>query len=545
MKKTLFNLLAISVLFACSPDEDSSSTKEPKLGEARMKLTVDLLADTDVAQIHYSITGVDCVTGELLEPAYTAETIKDLEDLVLPGENLDMVGRPFDASSEHLFADAFFWLPEGCYDVATQPITEAGDPSSDCALSLQSMVPVFDGEVTEIILINQCENEVFGGLDAISALNHAPQILGVAYDPSKFTCDDVTTICVTISDPDSDPMVSVWSPVGEGLIVDSINEEANEDGSLLSCATVKVEGPGDYFINFALFDQAYDAEGNLVHIEELLALQGSEATSNDTIMLPIHAMSEDACVGECACPEGFEINAAGDLCERITTTDAIFNGELTQVCRGSINANYGAWGALFPKGTEDRNAFFGEDFGDENGSRLNTIGIWACDAEGNQTVEPTLEWVGFSRCLEIEEGGSYLIGIAADNWMRAKVNGQTFFFIDANNESDDLHPYRHWHMIPVTLPAGTNIIELEGMNAGGPAAFAAEIYGPFNPEAMQDDASMIALDYENNVIWNTGDQIGSQFNTGTNSGWACEEGYALDLCGDEVTCTLIERLLCE
>jgi len=549
MNKTLIARLAVvfalSTIVACSQPDDHTTATDGPSGAAGMALSVDILADTDVAAMQYTITAVDCGTGDPLDPAQVVEATRDLEDLVLPGGDLDLVGQPFDANSQHLFADAFFWLPEGCYDVVVQPLTEDGEPSADCAVASQNAVPVIDGQTTEITLIQQCGNEAFGGLDVIAALNHAPQIDDVSYAPSKFTCEDVTTICATVSDPDNDPLLVRWDALTAGAIVASVTEESGEDGSVTSCATIEVEGPGDYAIGLQVFDLAWDADGNLVPIEQLLLLQGSDATSSDTIVLPVHALSEEACVGDCSCPDGFELNAAGDLCERLTTTEAIYNGELLTVCTGSVNANYGAWGARLPDGGTILNSFFGEDFGDDNGSPLNTRGIWACGPDGQPTAQPVNEWIGFSRCLNIAEAGSYVIGIGADNLVRTRLNGQPLFTIDLNNISNALHPYRYMHLLPVTLPAGTNIIELEAMNLGGPAAFVAEIYGPFTAAEVQDDASMSVLDYANNVVWSTGDQLGSTFDTGTNSGWSCEDGAALDLCGDAATCTTIERLTCE
>lgn len=541
---SLTALLVASALTACA-DQGSTPAEELARETGRMALTVDILDDTDVAGMQYTITGVDCETGEPLEPPYVVETTKDLEDLLLPGANQDLAQQPFDAGSGHLFADSFFWLPEGCYDVVAQPVNAAGEPSQDCAAASQDGVPVFDGQTTEILLINQCENDAYGGLDVIAALNHAPQISDIVYEPSKFTCEDQTKICVTVTDPDSDPLTAEWRPLSEDVFVAFIDATSNDDGSVTHCATLEVPGPGDYQIGFTVYDMGYGADGAPVRIEDLLAQQGQDLLSRDAAVLPIHAMSDEACVGTCECPDGFALNPAGDLCERVTTTAATFNGQLLTVCEGSKNANFGALGARFPGGSALQSDFFGDGYTLTNGSRLLTIGIWACGPNGGSTTQPEDEWIGFSRCLDIEEGGAYVVGIAADNFVRAKLNGQPLLQIDASNATEALHPYKRWHMIPVTLTTGSNIVEFEAMNVGGPAAFGAEIYGPFDPADLVDDASMMALDYEASIVWNTGEELGGTFATGTNSGWSCEGGAALNQCGDEPTCTLLEQEVCE
>ncbi len=549
LKKTtmmVMLVMALAALSACSGQEPQiDHNGEVSTGRAGMALTTDILGDTDVAQIHYSVTGVDCASGEPLDPAFITEAIKDLEDMVLPGDNPDLAGAPFDGNSQHLFADSFFWLPQGCYDVVSQPLNADGEPSEDCYAASQDAVPVFDGQTTEILLINQCEGDAYGGLDVISALNHAPQIDDVSYAPSKFTCEESTTICATVSDPDNDPLEIDWQALTPGANIVAVDETLSEDGALTSCATVQVIEPGDYNVSMTVYDLAYDAEGNLVRIEDLLKEQGADVPSNDSIVLPIHSMGPDACVGQCECPEGFELSALGDTCERITVTSANYNGSTLTVCEGSENENFGALGARFPDGSTLPNNFFGDGYSLNNNSRLHAVGIWACGPDGQSTTNPEDEWIGFSECLSIEEGGAYVVGIAADNFIRAKLNGQTILGLYASNASEQNHPYKHWHMVPVTLTSGANVIELEAMNVGGPAAFGAEIYGPFDPADLVDDTSMMALDYQNNIVWSTGDQIGGNFNTGVTSGWSCEDGYALDLCGGEPTCTLYESQACE
>lgn len=516
MKKSL-SLILCALAAGCAPSEDAP---ESTLGQTGMNLQFDVLADTDVAGFDYTITGVDCETGEALDPAVVVSTSRDLEDILLPGGHPGFENQPFDADSEHLFADAFELLDAGCYDVTAQPTDADGLPSNDCTSASEAGVAVLDGQTTEVMLISQCVNEDRGGLDVIAALNHAPQLIDVAYAPSKFTCGDQTRICVTASDPDNDPL-SLVATAEDGVAIDVQPAELNEDGETVICADITVPGPGEYAINVAVYDLMHDAEGELVTIESML---NDGVTSHDSIVLPVHAMDGEACI--CDCPDGFALNAAGDACEAFIEEEAVFNGEGRDVCEGIRYEQYGGWGARFPDGGAILNPFFGENFDNMNG-RLNTVGIWDCAATED-------EWLGFSTCINVEEDGEYVLGAGADDEFRIYVDGNL-----VSNGDNNIHGgnYRYWWMTPIQLSAGPHVIQMEGYDHGGEHAFGAEIYGPFAPGSTVDDAAMMALDYENNIIWNTNERLGGTFDVGEDSGYSCPDGTSLNLCGDVPTCT--------
>jgi hypothetical protein len=504
-----------------------------------MALTMDILDDTDVAGMNYTIIGVDCETGEPLVPAVIEDASIDLEDMLIPGGNPNLANSPFTPRSGHLFADSFFLLETGCYDVQIQPVGIEGDISDDCSPASAQGVEVVDGATTEITLISQCDNHGAGAIDVIAALNHAPQIVDVQYDPSKFTCTGSTRICVTVSDPDSDPVIAHWSISGDGLV--SPQGAFTHGGSeTVFCALFRLPGTGTYQVQFDVYDQAYDEDGNLVPIQTLLAEQAPGITSNDSLSMPIHAQSPDACI--CTCPDGFELNAAGDACERFDEVAAVFNGELLQSCQGDNLAVYGIRGARFPNGTTLQNDFFGQN-NDLDDGRLNEIGLWACDEDlnGLAGTEPFNEWIGFSRCLEVAEGAEYVVGIAADNAVRFKVDGVEIFHHTTGNAA----AFNFWWMTPITLSAGVHVIEMQGLNHFNAAAFGAELYGPFPTGSTGNDAAMAALDYENNIIWSTGEQIGQPFISGSTSGYSCPDGYAVNTCGEEVTCSIYEEAACQ
>jgi hypothetical protein len=141
---TLGCLVGLGLLGACNV-ELTEFESDGELRKTGMALTSDTLADTDVARMQYTIEGVDCTTGLPTDPAMTKTVVKDLEDMLIPGGNPDLENSPLDAGSGHLFADAFFWLPEGCYDVSVVPLQEDGSVSVDCSSASEQLVPVYDG----------------------------------------------------------------------------------------------------------------------------------------------------------------------------------------------------------------------------------------------------------------------------------------------------------------------------------------------------------------------------------------------------------------
>ncbi|MFN3197784.1 MAG: PA14 domain-containing protein [Bradymonadia bacterium] len=512
-------------LAACNSTPETPSTEGPATGATGIALRSDILADTDVAGMQYTLTPVDCDTGAPNDPDGVISVTRDLEDILLPGGHPGFQDGPFDAASGHLFTDAFQAVPAGCYDVLAQPIDIDGELSEDCAAASEANVPVQDGEVTEIVLVSQCVGDgSLGAVDAVVALNHPPQLVDAYYDPSKFTCQNTTTLCVVAEDPDNDPMV-LTPRAPEGVLITMQVPVVNDLGQLVQCIEVEVPGPGQYPITLTVQDQMVGPEGQLIPIESIL---DEGILSSDQITMPVHAMSQDACV--CDCPEGFTLNAAGDACEQFTQADAVLNGEPLSVCEGDDRDEYGALGAQFPDGLVVQNSFFGDGF-DNGDGRLNAIGIWACDGALRQ-------WIGFSTCINVEEEGEYVLGIAGDDQTRIFVDGQLVFEQVGNQQ------FRTWWMTPIQLSPGPHVIEMEGYDQGVSATLGAEIYGPFPAGSTVDDQTMAGLDYPNNIFWSTGDELGGVFDLGENNGYSCPDGTSLNLCGDAPTCTGYEQVAC-
>lgn len=521
-------LASTSLVAACGPSHEPGDEH----AQTGLALTFDVLGDTDVAGFAFTATEVDCATGAPVVPANVVTDTEDLEDVYFPGTGGEFEDAPFDGDSAHVFSDHFFALTPGCYDVEVQPVTESGEDSADCASASQANVEVIDGETTEILLISQCVGDPStGGLDVIAALNHPPVIDDLYYDPSKFICGRETTICVSTTDVDGDPVTVV--PSGDGF-VSAIPHD--EDVSRADCFTFTFPGPGSYDVTFTAYDMGYNADGVLVPIEDLLAAQGDPNPSNDSLTVPVHVLPESECITACGCPEGFEPTPDESECIRVDTLSPIVFEEQVRICPIEPSTAYGWGGVFYPDGARDTSIPFFNN-------RLNDIGIWGCWPEpeyddGFASSRPLDEWVGFNLCMNVPETGEYVLGIAGDDAVRFSVNGVELF-----NQAYG-HIFTRWWLRPITLQSGMNIVQIEALNNSDIGAMGADIYGPYSAADTSSDASLATLNYEDNIIWTTEGMSGT-FPIGEESGMRCPDDYVMNTCDREVTCTRIQRVDCQ
>ena len=245
---------------------------------------------------------------------------------------------------------------------------------------------------------------------------------------------------------------------------------------------------------------------------------------------------------QCICPDGYDPTPAEDACTKTITVAATNEGTSYEVCDAQDNWVYGKFGAQYPGGTKVRNEYWGESDGPGTvNGRLNAVGIWACDENTGQAGSgPTNEWIGFAHCLNLDGKGDYLVGIAGDNQVRLKLNGETVFEYLENNTA----AFNYWWISALHVNSGMNIIEMQGYNAHSVASFGAEIAGPFPFNSLENDEAMIAANYEDKIVFSTGVMVGQSFDVGEDSGWTCPEGYALNRCLPDPECTYIDVIPC-
>jgi hypothetical protein len=191
------------------------------------------------------------------------------------------------------------------------------------------------------------------------------------------------------------------------------------------------------------------------------------------------------------------------------------------------------------------NSLWGQGTG--GSGRLNNAGVWATTGG---TATPYNEWLGYSYCLNLVSGGTYFIGVAGDDYTRIKINGTLIYdsgLYNFTNTTAAYSPYSiafvNFNVFPYTFTSGLNIIEVENLNLGGPAAFVAEIYsGSVSTLSGYTSYSQLSAD----TLFSTFNFIGqdiplSSSAATTNTGYTCPSGYSLFTCSGSPYCILIDK----
>lgn len=251
----------------------------------------------------------------------------------------------------------------------------------------------------------------------------------------------------------------------------------------------------------------------------------------------------------CNCAEGWAPNVSGDRCVFEETLEPTQTGVTWPVCPGLANTeDYSSDGARF-HATLTPGAMASDQVACAPASvcvreatpewvnRLSRVGVWTCDGDAGTHMNPLNEWIGFSRCVDLDAAGDYLVGIAGDNQVMLKVDGQVVYQSSASLN------FRSWNVFRVPLSGGQHVLELYGLNEGLIASFGAEIAGPFAPGSIDTPTQMAAADFDGHLVFTTASMRtpGYTFQTSTGdngaSGVTCAAGYALDLCQPTPVCT--------
>ncbi len=264
------------------------------------------------------------------------------------------------------------------------------------------------------------------------------------------------------------------------------------------------------------------------------------------------------CAPFCECPSGYSTNDC-ITCKKLSYVSATLNGGgLFTADTKPVNTVYGTFGSRFFQNidglnyplnynvssilkdnngagatvaiqeTINTNTVWGNPSSLSSDGRLNDCGIWS-------SLVPPGQWIGFSYCLTIPESKVYSIGIAGDNLVRFKINSEVIVNLTtfpANNGTN----FKLWHVFPITLTAGFNILELEGYDTGTPGSVGAEIYST-TPDILTGLTTSTQL--SGYTIFSTKDKYGDVFDLGSLSGYSCPVNYSLDNCGVGYSCVTI------
>jgi hypothetical protein len=236
----------------------------------------------------------------------------------------------------------------------------------------------------------------------------------------------------------------------------------------------------------------------------------------------------NAQTGGCSCPTNYVANLNNTRCVRVQNLAPLTQTIGLTVGSGPNSANYSKDGMRVYAPGYNQAGQGGLQFSapashpywcsqnTTSQGRLNVAGVW----NSADVVNPLNTWLGFTHVINATANKVYYIGIGADDFARIKVNGVTVvnqLLAPASNNNHLL-----WHIYPVFLYAGINIVELEGYNTSGNGCWAGEIY---NCDLLALQNVTQPTESSLNRLFSTVEKIGQTFRNGI----TCSDGYALDL----------------
>lgn len=119
---------------------------------------------------------------------------------------------------------------------------------------------------------------------------------------------------------------------------------------------------------------------------------------------------------------------------------------------------------------------------------------------------PLSTWIGYSYCTTLIEEKTYYIGMAGDNGAMLRLNGQIIVKQDVSTVPQS--NFKYWHIYPITLYPGHNILEFFGYNQYDVAGFGFEVYD--NTYSEITGATVVG---DLNILYSTINQTGTTFHT--------------------------------
>jgi hypothetical protein len=289
-------------LTACGNVGDTDVDPGESVETTGMALNADLIGGTDVVGFRFKAVRVKCspVPANGVTPAamsgykpYVAE--ESLQEVNLPGDNYRFEKNPYSKYSSHHFADHFFSVRAGCYNLIATPIDKYGDPSEDCATATLYGEEVYDDKINEFHLISQCRGKARTALDVMGSLNHPPE---VKMSIDKFMCAGAGVVaCATASDPDGDPLKFTWKGLHNYCYVPKVVswDYNKKTGETTQCVVIPSYKSKSLPYKVIVKDLAWNGREK-VPIETLLPKQSGvsfdASKSRASIKFPAHALDD-------------------------------------------------------------------------------------------------------------------------------------------------------------------------------------------------------------------------------------------------------------
>ena len=136
-----------------------------------------------------------------------------------------------------------------------------------------------------------------------------------------------------------------------------------------------------------------------------------------------------------------------------------------------------------------------------DGANQYWTGYWETLPDGNKTLN-TNGYPGYlSMCatINVPSTKTYYIGLAGDNDVTVKINGTT---IVNQPDTEPTNNFKWWHIYPVTLTAGPNIVEAGNFNRSIVGTFAVEVYDNTLAQLTSSNAES-----DLNIVFSTGNYL--------------------------------------
>lgn len=286
--------LALMALVACAPTPSSLD------GATGAKLQLDYAANTDVVGFHLSAERIACDAYDSFVPQVVTATA-DLVDGGFPGGVSLLDDTSFSTEAGHAGADLLLTLDAGCWHVVATPASsidgDVWEPSEDCGTAESGSVRIYDGLVTDVVLMSQCEGQDRGALDAVVHLNHPPVVIAEWNRAATSTCE-LEELCVLVVDPDDDPVEVSWDlssgpSLFQAVVSDPVVVDFDEARRVWrSCVTVATRGDGGHLLEATAWDRAWRG-GAPIRLEEVL---GQPSSGSATVSLSSIRQDEPRCI---------------------------------------------------------------------------------------------------------------------------------------------------------------------------------------------------------------------------------------------------------
>jgi hypothetical protein len=283
----------------------------------------------------------------------------------------------------------------------------------------------------------------------------------------------------------------------------------------------------------------------------------SSTSSTSTSTTTSTSTSTTTSTTTCACPEGFNVLPNDEGCQKITSVPPVVEPTLVpgdgfpSEVYGSLGVRIYNVGDYNLQGNSISSTYAYTNPSSFWNSRMNNAIIWesgnacwpgsvggvSCLPVG-ENVPPYPGTLGMCDTILLEDTKIYYIGVAGDNGITIKVNGTTIISQNITAPPPTLN-FNYWHVYPVVLNAGTNVIELLNTNISDIGGFSAEIYDNTLSELIAaTNVGMLNIVFSTENYRTGGPNEGQGFCTN----FTCPEGYAYDV--DSELCVLIETLPC-